>query len=241
MPRVVPFTGGEKESLHEALDRHRDVVLWKLEGLDDEQLRRSMTPTGTNLLGLVKHLASVEFGWFCGSFGRPSEALPFDEADPGADMRVAARRDDRRHHRLLRTGPGGRRSGRRRDRPRRPRHALERCADIDALGAHPHARGDGPPRRPHGHPPGAHRRRHRSAATRLTTRSWARRLTYPFGHGCAHRARRRGAQRLVPPRRRALRGGPEAVRRRRGGPRLRHELVSGVGPPGQGAGAAWPS
>ena len=89
MPRVVPFTGGEKESLHEALDRHRDVVLWKLEGLDDEQLRRSMTPTGTNLLGLVKHLASVEFGWFCGSFGRPSEALPFDEADPAADLRVA--------------------------------------------------------------------------------------------------------------------------------------------------------
>ena len=89
MPRVVPFTGGEKESLHVALDRHRDVVLWKLEGVDDEQLRRPITPTGTNLLGLVKHLASVEFGWFCGSFGRPSEALPFDEADPDADLRIA--------------------------------------------------------------------------------------------------------------------------------------------------------
>jgi len=60
----VPFTGGEKESLQVSLDRHRDVVLWKLEGLDDEQLRRPMVPSGTSLLGLVKHLASVEYGWF---------------------------------------------------------------------------------------------------------------------------------------------------------------------------------
>jgi Protein of unknown function (DUF664) len=84
----VPFTGGEKESLQVALDRHRDAVLWKLEGLDDEQLRRPMTPSGTNLLGLVKHLALVEYGWFCDTFGRPSESLPFDEDDPDADLRV---------------------------------------------------------------------------------------------------------------------------------------------------------
>ena len=52
----VPFLGGEKESLHVALDRHRDAVLWKLEGSSDEDLRRPMTPSGTNLLGLVKHV-----------------------------------------------------------------------------------------------------------------------------------------------------------------------------------------
>jgi uncharacterized damage-inducible protein DinB len=84
----VPFTGGEKESLHASLDRHRDVVLWKLEGLDDEQLRRPMTPSGTSLLGLVKHLASVEYGWFCETFGRESRSIPFDESDPNADMRA---------------------------------------------------------------------------------------------------------------------------------------------------------
>jgi len=84
----VPATGGEKESLHVALDRHRDVVLWKIEGLDDEALRRPMTPTGTNLLGLVKHLAAVEYGWFCQTFGRPTEPMPFDENDPEADLRV---------------------------------------------------------------------------------------------------------------------------------------------------------
>jgi hypothetical protein len=53
-------------------------VLWKLEGLDDEQLRRPMPPSGTNLLGLVKHLGSVEYGWFCSVFGREVEPLWFD-------------------------------------------------------------------------------------------------------------------------------------------------------------------
>ena len=88
--RSVPVTGGEKESLHASLDRHRDAVLWKLAGLDGEQVRRPMTPSGTNLLGLVKHLANVEFTWFCETFGRASEAIPIEEmlADPGQDMRA---------------------------------------------------------------------------------------------------------------------------------------------------------
>lgn len=84
--RRVPFTGSEKESLHSALDRHRDVVLWKLEGLDDEQARRAMTPSGTNPLGLVKHLASVEYGWFCETFGREMDLLPSVATNPEADM-----------------------------------------------------------------------------------------------------------------------------------------------------------
>jgi uncharacterized damage-inducible protein DinB len=88
MARRVPLTGEEKESLLAALDRHRDVVMWKIEGLDDEQLRRPMTPSGTNLLGLVKHLASVEYGWFCQTFGLDFEEVPFDEDDPDADLRV---------------------------------------------------------------------------------------------------------------------------------------------------------
>jgi uncharacterized damage-inducible protein DinB len=88
MSQRVPFTGGEKESLHVSLDRHRDVVLWKLDGLDDERLRRPMTPSGTSLLGLVKHLAAVEYGWFCQTFGRECEQFPFDEDEPDADMRA---------------------------------------------------------------------------------------------------------------------------------------------------------
>ena len=88
MVQRVPFTGGEKESLRVALDRHRDAILWKLEGLDDQQLRRSMVPSGTSLLGLVKHLAAVEYGWFCDTFGREAEPLPFDDDDPDADLRI---------------------------------------------------------------------------------------------------------------------------------------------------------
>jgi uncharacterized damage-inducible protein DinB len=88
MVRRVPFTGEEKISLRTSLDRHRDVVLWRIEGLDDKQLRSRMTPSGTSLLGLVKHLAAVEYGWFCETFCRETELLPFDEDDPDADLRV---------------------------------------------------------------------------------------------------------------------------------------------------------
>jgi hypothetical protein len=91
MPARAPYLGDEKEVLHFSLDRHRAVVRWKLEGLDDEQLRRSMVPSGTNLLGMVKHLAAVEYGWFCETFGRDVEPMPFDGGtDPDADLRVEA-------------------------------------------------------------------------------------------------------------------------------------------------------
>jgi uncharacterized damage-inducible protein DinB len=88
MVRRVPLTGEEKESLWGSLDRHRDLLVWKLQGLDDVQLRQAMTPSGTNLLGLVKHLAAVEYGWFCLTFGRETEPLPFDDDDENADLRV---------------------------------------------------------------------------------------------------------------------------------------------------------
>jgi uncharacterized damage-inducible protein DinB len=84
----VPLTGGEKESLQAALQRHRDVVVWKIDGLDDDQLRRAVVPSGTTLLGLVKHLAAVEYGWFCETFGRETEPLPFDDDDNEADLRI---------------------------------------------------------------------------------------------------------------------------------------------------------
>jgi uncharacterized damage-inducible protein DinB len=84
----VPPTGGEKESLLAALDRHRDAVVWKLEDLDDEQVRRQLTPSGTSLLGLVKHLAAVDAMWFCQTFGVETEPLPFSDDDPEMDLRI---------------------------------------------------------------------------------------------------------------------------------------------------------
>ena len=47
-------------------------MVWKVDGLSDYDARRPLTPTGTNLLGLVKHLASIELGYFGDTFGRPS-------------------------------------------------------------------------------------------------------------------------------------------------------------------------
>lgn len=87
----TPRTGGtEKEILHAFLQKQRNIYVWKLEGLSDEDLRRPMVPSGTNLLGMLKHLAAVEYGWFCLTFGRETEPLPFDENDDDADLRVNA-------------------------------------------------------------------------------------------------------------------------------------------------------
>ncbi|NYE96390.1 putative damage-inducible protein DinB [Psychromicrobium silvestre] len=84
----VPYQADEKTTLQASLNRHREAILWKLEGLDEEQLRRKVTPSGTSLLGLAKHLGYVEYGWFCETFGEPSEQPWFDTADPEADLRV---------------------------------------------------------------------------------------------------------------------------------------------------------
>ncbi len=78
-----------KADLHRYLQATREALLWKLDGLSDYDIRRPLTPTGTNLLGLVKHVASVELGYFGDTFARPTtEQLPwFDEdAEPNADM-----------------------------------------------------------------------------------------------------------------------------------------------------------
>jgi hypothetical protein len=84
------MTGSDpKAHLHRYLQLARDALLWKLDGLSEYDVRRPLTPTGTNLLGLVKHVASVEFGYFGGTFDRPSdEPLPWyaEGAEPNADM-----------------------------------------------------------------------------------------------------------------------------------------------------------
>jgi hypothetical protein len=89
MPATTVHTADEKTILTHSLSRHRAAVLWKLEGLDDERLRRPVVPSGTSLLGLVKHLGGAEYGWFCETFGRETEPMPFDiDADPESDMRA---------------------------------------------------------------------------------------------------------------------------------------------------------
>ncbi|WP_367319203.1 DinB family protein [Streptomyces sp. HUAS ZL42] len=82
-----------KADLHFYLQSARDALLWKLEGLSEYDIRRPMTPTGTNLLGLVKHAAGVELGYLGDTFGRPSGVpLPWlaPDAEPNADMWATA-------------------------------------------------------------------------------------------------------------------------------------------------------
>jgi hypothetical protein len=78
-----------KEYLRSDLRDARTTMLWKLEGLGEYDVRRPLTPTGTNLLGLVKHLTITEAWYFGEVFGRPfPERLPWrdDDADERADV-----------------------------------------------------------------------------------------------------------------------------------------------------------
>lgn len=79
-----------KADLLRSLQAARDALLWKLDGLSEYDVRRPLTPTGTNLLGLVKHVTGVELGYFGDTFGRPFFEEPplwfTADAEPNADM-----------------------------------------------------------------------------------------------------------------------------------------------------------
>lgn len=74
------MTTGIAADLGRYLQNSRDSLLRSLEGLSEYDIRRPMTPTATNLLGLVKHLVGIEFGYLGDCVGRPSPVtLPWDE------------------------------------------------------------------------------------------------------------------------------------------------------------------
>jgi uncharacterized damage-inducible protein DinB len=70
-----PLEAGEREMLVAWLDYHRATLAWKCDDLDDGQLRqRAVPPSSLSLLGLVRHMAEVERGWFRRVLG--GEAVP---------------------------------------------------------------------------------------------------------------------------------------------------------------------
>jgi len=82
-----------KADLQRYLQGGREALLWKLDGLSEYDIRRPLVPTGTNLLGLVKHVASVEAGYLGDTFGRPfGEVMPWmgNDAEPNADLWATA-------------------------------------------------------------------------------------------------------------------------------------------------------
>lgn len=78
----------EKATLTRYVQRQRDALVWKVEGIGERQARWPMTPTGTNLLGLLKHVGNMEYAYFGEVFGRPAR-------DPMlVDFATAADNDD---------------------------------------------------------------------------------------------------------------------------------------------------
>jgi uncharacterized damage-inducible protein DinB len=79
----------EKSDLQRYLQQGREALLWKLDGLSEYDIRRPLVPTGSNLLGVVKHVATVESGYFGEVFFRPFPVeLPWNAEGnpPNADM-----------------------------------------------------------------------------------------------------------------------------------------------------------
>jgi uncharacterized damage-inducible protein DinB len=94
--------GGERDTLLEFLDYLRESLIIKVTGLDEESARRSTVPSGTSLLGLIKHLTSVEVGWFQFTFAGMDVTLPANEVIPTdtvsevvASYRAAAQANNR--------------------------------------------------------------------------------------------------------------------------------------------------
>jgi hypothetical protein len=84
-----------KAELLRVLQGSRAVMLAKLDGLSEYDRRRPSTPTGTNLLGLVKHLAGLEYGYLGESFGRPPIERPsWFRDDPYSEIDMWATPDE---------------------------------------------------------------------------------------------------------------------------------------------------
>lgn len=96
--REAPPAGPEKDMLLGFLQHERDTIVWKLDGLDEEQLRRQHAPSSLTLLGLVKHLTDVEKTWFDVRFAgvaddawHPERHWRIERDDTAADLVAAYR------------------------------------------------------------------------------------------------------------------------------------------------------
>ena len=114
-----PLVCGEREMLDGWLDYHRDTLLWKCEGLTDEQLKTASCPPSTmTLLGLVRHMAEVERGWFAPFVGTDTTWLFCTEDDLDGDWDNIADADVERDFAVFRQEVATYRAG-------TPQHDLE--------------------------------------------------------------------------------------------------------------------
>jgi uncharacterized damage-inducible protein DinB len=92
-PVELPAAGSEIDTLLGALDRNRRTFAWKVFGLSDEEMRRTLGPSTVTLAGLAKHLSLVEDYYFSLGLGevmpQPWRDVDFD-ADPDWEWHSAA-------------------------------------------------------------------------------------------------------------------------------------------------------
>jgi len=92
-PTELPSAGSEIDTLLGALDRNRRTFAWKVFGLSDDEMRRTLGPSTVTLGGLAKHVALVEDYYFSLGLGevmpQPWRDVDFD-ADPDWDWHSAA-------------------------------------------------------------------------------------------------------------------------------------------------------
>jgi hypothetical protein len=94
---TVPPMGAEKAALHAHLRAARDALIWKVEGLSEADCRRPMTPTGTNLIGIVKHMTWIESWYLCEFFGHERPYLAWEwefDADWGHHSHMYAKPEE---------------------------------------------------------------------------------------------------------------------------------------------------
>jgi uncharacterized damage-inducible protein DinB len=87
--RDVPHTASELETLDALLQYCQETLLVKIDGLSDDDLSRPRVPSGTTLLGMIKHLAYAHRWWFRIVFANEAAEVPWTADDPAADWRLA--------------------------------------------------------------------------------------------------------------------------------------------------------
>ena len=90
MARVdPPIAADERSMLLAFLDYQRETMIWKADGLNEEQARYAPGPPENSLASLIQHLAYVERWWFRICFaGETDVELPWSQEDPDSDFRV---------------------------------------------------------------------------------------------------------------------------------------------------------
>jgi len=86
--RKAPPAASEYEMLDAFLQYAQETMLHKIAGLSDDDIRRPVVPSGTTLLGMIKHLAYVHRWWFRYVFAGEAVEFPWTDDDPDADWRI---------------------------------------------------------------------------------------------------------------------------------------------------------